>query len=226
MWWTRLATVVTGLVITWCWCWFRAGHHFAVVPTRRLPTTEVGGAVGALTVCAMAGAAFAAGGTLSMLGVAIFAGVLGVQYLAHGWLDPRRASEEAGCLIGLVPIALTVGGAVVVYRIGSSNYDDPEALTRTGFVQVTQGAAMVATVFWLRFARRSERLDVPSPWRSGWAARYETPGYVLAPALAWLALVIAIVGVLSTLADGVGGDAAAACFIAVVMVVWAGAQFY
>lgn len=171
----------------------------------------------------MAGGAFAVGGSISMLAVAIFAAVLAVQYLAGSRLGD--VSEELGCLLGLVPIVISIGGAVVVYRIGSSNYDDPEALTRTGFILVTQGATMVAMVFWLRFVERSERLDDPSPWQSGWMAMYKNPGYIMAPAFAWFALVIAIVGVLSTLAGGAGGDAAAACFIAVVMVVWAGAQF-
>lgn len=161
-----------------------------------------------------------------MLGVAIFAAVLAFHDLAYGWLGRPHMSEEAGCLIGLVPVVVMIGGAVVVYRIGSSNYDDPEALTRGGFILVTQVVAMVATVFWFRFVQRSEWLEDPSPWRTGWMARYKTPGHLLSPAFEGLALVIAIVGVLSTLAGAARGDAVAACFIAVVMVLCVGTNLY
>ena len=160
-----------------------------------------------------------------MLGVAVFGAVLAVDLLADRWLTGREMSGESGCLLRLVPVALPIAGAVVVYRVGSSNYDDPDALTRTGLILVAQAATMAATVFWLRFVERSDWLTEPSPYRSGWTARFESPMHIMAPAFAWLALVIAVVGVLSTLAGAAGGDAAAACFIALVMVVWAGAHF-
>jgi hypothetical protein len=172
----------------------------------------------------LAGIAYALGGSISMLGVAIFAAMIAFHDLVFSWLDGVD-SEEAGCLIGLIPIVGTIGAAVVVYRIGSSTYDDPEALTRTGFLLAAQGIAMVATVSWFRFVKRLERLDEPKPWQSGWMGRYGTPLYIVNPAYAGVAVVIALLGVLSTLAGAGGGDAVATCFVAVVMVVWALGHF-
>ncbi len=186
----------------------------------------MGGIVGALAVAGLALVAFVAGGSVSMLAVAIFAGVLVMRFLGDSWGEARasrRASEGADRVVTLIHLVLTIAGAVVVYRIGSSSYDRREAITRTALVLAMQAAAMVAAVLWLRFVQRSEWIEDPSVGPSGGLASFRNKAYVIAPALVLLALVISIVGVLSTIRSAGGGDAAAACWIAVVMVLWAGA---
>ena len=56
--------------------------------------------------------------------------------------------------------------------------------------------------------QRLEWLDEPKPWQSGWMGRYRTPAYLIDPVYAGLAVVIAFVGVLSTLAGAAAAAAA------------------